>query len=802
MELLWIILLPLAAALMTPLAGRVLKQRVGWFAVAVSAACAVMVGLLARQVVGGSVVEFSASFPAPELGIRLSLFADGFGWMFALLVSGIGALICIYAQHYLGNDEARARFFAFLLLFEGAMLGVVLSANLIALVVFWELTSVASFLLIGFWHEQERARYGAYKALLITGLGGLALLSGVILIYLAYGTFELRELFALAEQGKIQAHPFFTPILILVLIGAFTKSAQFPFHFWLPDAMTAPTPVSAYLHSATMVKAGVFLLGRVHPMFRGSEEWFWILSVTGMVTMLLGGYVAVRKTDLKALLAYSTISQLGLITMLFGFGTELAVTGATFHILNHAMFKAGLFLVVGIVDHETGTRDKRLLSGLAKAMPITAIVCGACALASAGVPLLNGFLSKEMFYEAAVSEAQAGRLLWLWPALAVVGSVFTFVYSMEIFHGVFFGGLDQSKLNELKPATANAGAEHKVHDPSWGMLGPALLLALLCVVGGLLPSWAESWIVNPAVSSVWGGAVNVDVAIFHGLTLPLLMSVLTLAAGVVVYVQRKRLVSMQQRLTLPFTANIVYDAMIRGLLTGTQRLTDTLQGGRLRHYFWWVALLLVGGLGAMFWKHGGGTFLFRSGSPAEASEIVLTGLLVLATLTVVALQKQRLAAVIALGAVGFLISVLYLVLSAPDLALTQLLVETVTIIIFMLVLWRLPRESKPFSTRRQRGADAVLAVVFAGVIAALVLGASATGKPGVVSHFFLENSKELAGGSNVVNVILVDFRGFDTLGEITVLAIAALGAYALIKIRKSKPAEIRNPKSQIRNNSE
>jgi multicomponent K+:H+ antiporter subunit A len=796
MQLLWIIVLPFAAALVTPLAGRMLKGRIGWFAVAVSAVCTGLVAMLGRRVVGGEVVGFSTEFPAAELGIRLTLFADGFGWMFALLVSGIGTLICIYAQHYLGDDEARVRFFAFLLLFEGAMLGVVLSANLIALVVFWELTSVASFLLIGFWHQQERARYGAYKALLITGIGGLALLSGVILIYLAYGTFELRELFALAAADKIQSHPLFTPILILVLIGAFTKSAQFPFHFWLPDAMTAPTPVSAYLHSATMVKAGVFLLGRLFPIFRGADEWFWIVSVTGMATMLLGAYAAVRKHDLKALLAYSTISQLGLITILFGIGSKEAVIGATFHILNHATFKAGLFLVVGIVDHETGTRDKRLLRGLAKAMPLTAIACGACALASAGVPLLNGFLSKEMFYEAVVSEAQRGRLEWLWPIFAVVGSVFTFVYSMEVFHGVFFGGLDEDRLNQLKTQPGTPLLPNSVHDPSWGMLAPVLLLAVVCVAVGLFPVVAEHWLVSPAVAGVWGERLEFHVALFHGLNLPLMMSVLTLAAGWVVYHQRHRLTTVQQRLALPFTANRVYDGMMSGLLAGTERLTNTLQSGRLRRYFWWMTAALLAGTGAAFALRSQPDFSNVRWSEMSWGEASLPLLMILAVFAVLALNSQRLAAVITLGAVGFLLAAIYLTMSAPDLALTQLLVEAVTIIIFMLVLWRLPQDSPRISSVRQRFADGVLATIFGGVVAALALGAMLSRSPQSVAQYFTDNSKALAGGRNVVNVILVDFRGFDTLGEITVLAIATLGAYALIKMK------IRNPKSEIRGKSE
>ncbi len=788
MVLLWMILLPFAAALVTPLAGRVLKQRVGWFAAAVSAVCAVMVVMVGASVWRGEVTSFSVEWPAPQFGIRLALFADGYGWMFALLVAGIGTLICIYAQYYLGKDEARARFFAYLLMFEGAMLGVVLSANLIALVVFWELTSVASFFLIGFWHEQEKARYGAYKALLVTTLGGLALTAGVILIYVAYGTVDLRELFALAAKGEIQSHPLFTPILILVLLGAFTKSAQFPFHFWLPDAMQAPTPVSAYLHSATMVKAGVFLLGRVHPIFRGSEEWFWIVSATGMMTMLLGAYAAVSKHDLKALLAYSTISQLGLITMLFGFGTELAVVGATFHILNHAMFKAGLFLVVGIVDHETGTRDKRVLRGLAKAMPVTAVACGALALASAGVPLLNGFLSKEMFYEATVSAAHGGRLEWLWPALAVAGSIFTFVYSMEIFHGVFFGGLDESRLNELK----NAGATpvpptQKIHDPSWGMLAPVALLSVVCVVGGLLPSVAERWIVEPAVAGAWGKALEVHVALFHGFTTPLMMSVLTLAAGLVVYAQRQRLAVVQDRLAWRFGATTIYDGFVKGLLGGAQMLTNALQNGKLRNYFWISAAFFL--LLAVVVMSGSkiGEFFPRNLTPPEISEAILLVLMIGAAIGVVMLNKQGVAAIIALGGVGALVSVMFVVMSAPDLALTQLLVESVTMILFLLVIWFLPKEMPSTSTKSQRSWDGVLCVVFGVIIALIVLGVLAVGGENKsLTNFFEQNSLATAGGRNIVNVILVDFRGFDTLGETTVLGIAGLAAYALIQLRRKK----------------
>ena len=772
----WIVLLPMLAAALTPLVGRVLGRYVGWWAVAASAATTGGLLSLAGAVHSGNIPTASLNWPAPAWGIQLALYADGWGWSFALVVALIGTLICIYAHHYLAAEEPRARFFSYLLLFEAAMLGVVLSVNLFGLVIFWELTSAASFLLIGFWHKQERARYGAYKALLVTGLGGLALLAGVALLYVALGTADIREL--TARAGEVQAHPWFVPILVLILLGVFTKSAQFPFHFWLPDAMTAPTPVSAYLHSATMVKAGVFLLGRIQPIFRGREEWFWIVSSVGMATMLLGAYGALRKTDLKALLAYSTISQLGLITLLYGFGTQLATVAATFHIFNHAAFKAGLFLTVGIVDHATGTRDKRLLKGLAALMPITAVVGGVCALASAGVPLLNGFLSKELFYEEMVAHAGRGWWWWLWPAMAVGGSVFTFVYSLELFHGVFFGKLDP----HLEPARDHGhGAPH---DPGWGMLAPVAVLAAICLTVGLWPGGLEKFILAPAVAAVWGQPLEFTIKLWHGFTAPLMMSILTVLAGLVVYWQRHRLVTVQTRLAWPFGASTLYDATIKGLVAGTERLTNTLQNGRLRSYLWLALAPLVVVLMAVLGWGGWRTIWPAQWTPLAPAEAVLLGLLIVTALAVVALNRQRLTAVITLGAVGLLVAVFYLVLSAPDLALTQLLIEAVTMILFLLVLWQLPKTVPALSTRGERRRDGVLAVAFGAVMTVAVLAVFAAQSPKPLAEFFVESSLPRGGGRNIVNVILIDFRGFDTLGEITVLGIAALGAYALMKLRR------------------
>lgn len=776
MLLLLIVLLPFVAAALTPWLARWCERRIGWWAAAVSGAASGMLLSLSAPIQSGQGVAWRMEWPAVELGLRLSLFADGWGWTFALLVTCIGTLICVYAQYYLGAREARARFFSHLLMFEGAMLGIVLSENLIVLVIFWELTSISSFLLIGFWHEEEKARYGAYKALLITALGGLALLAAAVLLYLVAGTFEIRELFAL--RAEILSHPWFTIILALVLLGAFTKSAQFPFHFWLPDAMSAPTPVSAYLHSATMVKAGVFLLGRLQPIFRESNWWLWTVSLVGLTTMLLGAWAAVRKHDLKALLAYSTVSQLGLITMLYGFGTELGSLAASFHIFNHAMFKAGLFLVIGIVDHETGTRDLRLLSGLGRWMPRTAVLCGACALASAGVPLFNGFLSKELFYEELVARGAHGAVWAVWPWLAVGGGVLTFVYSIQIFHGVFFGPPKElKKIPEPRP---------RGHDPSWGLLGPVALLAILCVKVGLWPGMVEHALMRPAVWAIWQGQFDFHIVLLHGWSTPLLLSILTLVGGLVVYSQRHHLTAVQKRLEFSFTATTIYDSCVSGLVHGAQRLTDALQNGKLRSYFWIVTLFLLGVIG---WNYGQTTGRPWPSQWTEAGigETILIILLVTASVGVVLLQNLRLPAVIVLGGVGYLISVLFLVLSAPDLALTQLLVESVVMILFLLVLWYLPKEKTRVSTLGQKRSDAILAILFGAAMTLVVLGVFSAESPAPrLTDYYATHTLEKTGGRNMVNVILVDYRGLDTLGEITVLAIAALGGYALVRIRRAQ----------------
>ncbi|MDD3652546.1 proton-conducting transporter membrane subunit, partial [Immundisolibacter sp.] len=470
----------LAAAVLLPWLGAGLlaaqantaRNRCAWLAAAVTALAGLALGANAPAVAGGEVVRVAWPW-LPELGVNLGLRLDGLALLFSGLVLGIGLVVVLYARYYLAEDEPMARFYALLLAFMGAMQGVVLADNLILLVVFWELTGLASFLLIGFWSQRADARQGARMALTITGAGGLALLGGVLLIGAAVGSYDLDAV--LAAGPALRAHPYYLPALVLVLLGAFTKSAQFPFHFWLPQAMAAPTPVSAYLHSATLVKAGVFLLARLYPALGGSDAWFYLVSAAGMITLLTGAVLALFQHDLKGLLAYSTISHLGLVTLLFGLDRPLAVVAGVFHIINHATFKASLFMAAGIIDHECGTRDMRRLRGLFRPMPHTAILAMTAAAAMAGVPLLNGFLSKEMFFAESLTLAERGMVGWLPPLLATAAGLFSVAYSVRFIHDVFFNG----KTGDLP---------REPHEPVRWMRVPVELLVLLCVLGGVAPA--------------------------------------------------------------------------------------------------------------------------------------------------------------------------------------------------------------------------------------------------------------------------------------------------------------------------
>ena len=745
-------------------------------ALAAGAVTATSLGLLLSQapaVMAGGAVHNAWAW-VPEIGLNLTFRLDGLSLLFAGLILFIGLLIVLYAHFYLSPKDSPGKFYSEMMLFMAAMLGVALSDNLLLLVVFWELTSISSFLLIGFWSHRSDARAGARQALAVTGGGGLAMLGGFVLLGQIAGTHELSAM--VANVTAIQADPRFVPALLLILLGAFTKSAQFPFHFWLPDAMAAPTPVSAYLHSATMVKAGVFLLMRMHPVLAGSGWFEVIVTGAGLITVLFAAFIALFKHDLKGLLAYSTVSHLGLIVFLIGLGSPLAAVAAVFHVLNHATFKASLFMIAGIVDHETHSRDMRQLGGLWKFMPWTATLSMVAAASMAGVPLTNGFLSKEMFFTEAVV-GTAGVWAWVVPALVTLAGVFSVAYSLRFVHDTYFNG----ELGDV-PNT-------HPHEPPLGMKLPAMLLVTMCIVVGLLPAITFGPLVHVAATALVGQPLpEYHLAIWHGFNLPLLMSAIALAAGVGLYlllVRGQRLHRIQSEAWFgPATGRQIFDAVIDGLFGLAGRVSDRLETGSLQRYLVWLigaavvaaATQLVGqGIGA-------GT---REPLPASPLAIAVWLLLIAACVTIALTHHQRFQAVVLVGVVGLVTSLTFVSLSAPDLALTQLSVEVVSTVLLLMGLALLPQHSPRESSALRRSRDGVLALA-GGAGMAWVAWVLLTRDHDSISWYFLEKSLPVGGGTNVVNVILVDFRGYDTFGEITVLGIAAIGVLALMDGMRSR----------------
>jgi multicomponent K+:H+ antiporter subunit A len=777
MSLLALALLPwLAAALLACLPADA-RRASAWLAGAAALAVAGLALALAPPVFGGQVLRWAVPW-MPALGVNFGFRMDGLAWLFVLLIGGIGALVVLYAAWYLDPKDPARRFFVFLLLFMGAMLGVVLADNLLLLVVFWELTSLASFLLIGYWHGRNDAREGARMALAITGAGGLCLLAGVLLLGHIAGSFQLDAV--LAAGQTIQSHPQYLTALVLVLLGAFTKSAQFPFHFWLPHAMAAPTPVSAYLHSATMVKAGVFLLARLYPALGGSEPWFWIVSSVGLATLVFGAYAAIFQHDLKGLLAYSTISHLGLITLLFGLDEPLAVVAGVFHIINHATFKAGLFMSAGIIDHECGSRDMRKLNGLMKYMPFTATLGMVAAAAMAGVPLLNGFLSKEMFFAEALNKDGYALMQWLLPAGATLAGVFSVAYSMRFVHDVFFNG-------------DPVGLPKTPHEAPFFMRAPVLFLVAMCVLVGVLPQLVVGPTLALAAQAAVFGAPGAalpayKLALWHGLNLPLAMSVIAVVGGALLYFGLQRFINLHRLVHLPGGLRRGGREMFLALtelgVASARGLTQALENGRLQRYLLLLVLMaLAAGAWPLLRSHTALPVLHFDG--ATPLMWAVTGIGIAATLAATAAHRQRLTALVLMGAAGLVVCLVFVQFSAPDLALTQLLVEVASIVLMMLALAWLPQQGAADESTARRWRDAVVAALTGLGMAALVwsvLGVPSTesGTWDSISPYFLSHTVSDGGGANAVNVIIVDFRGFDTLGEITVMAIAALLIQALL----------------------
>ena len=757
------------------------RNGAGWLASAVALAALVLACSMYATVASGAVVRVGfAWFAHVDFALRV----DGYAWMFSVVVTGIGFLITLYARYYMSPQDPVARFYSFLLAFMGSMLGVVLAGNLILLVFFWELTSFASFFLIGYWHHNPSARDGARMALIVTSGGGLCLLAGVLIVGHIVGSYDLDRV--LAAREAIVAHELYLPALVLILLGALTKSAQFPFHFWLPHAMTAPTPVSAYLHSAAMVKLGVFLMARLWPVLSGTDAWIWIVGTAGLITFCFGAYTAIFQQDLKGLLAYSTISHLGLITLLLGLNSPLACVAAIFHMLNHATFKASLFMATGIIDHETGTRDIRRLSGLYRFMPITATLATVAAAAMAGVPLLNGFLSKEMFFAQALDVE--GPLPWLdraLPYIVTIAAMFSVAYSVRFIHGVFFG-------------PAPVGLPREPHEPPRWMRLPIDVLVVACVVVGVLPAQTIGPLLGVAVQSVLGDATPAyRLSPWHGFTLPLLMSALALAGGLALFVGLRARFARGDKRT-PFLPSIdarrVFDVV---LVTLSWRWARTLAGWfgteRLQPQLRWLVLLAIA---APLWPvyHFGLDLRGPAATPLDPA-LAIAWVVGAACAVTAAWQAKfhRLAALILAGGAGLVTCLTFVWFSAPDLALTQLLVEIVTTVLMLLGLrWlpkRLPRRWSWAAVRialPRRLRDLAIATVAGSGLATVAYAAMTRGPNETISGFFVTRAYPEGGGTNVVNVILVDFRGFDTLGEIAVLAVVAVAVYSLL--RRFRPA--------------
>jgi multicomponent K+:H+ antiporter subunit A len=716
------------------------------------------------QVLAGDVITTRFDW-LPQLGLNAEFRLDGLGVLFALLILGIGLLIQLYARYYLDASDPYGRFIAFLMLFQGAMLGIVLSDNILLLLVFWEMTSLSSFLLIGYWSHLTQGRQGARMALAVTGSGGLAMIAGMLILGHIAGSYTLSDI--LSQRELIQSSPLYLPALVLILIGAFTKSAQFPFHFWLPHAMAAPTPVSAYLHSATMVKAGLFLMARLWPVLAGTEAWFLIVATTGLVTMAFAAKVALFKDDLKAILAYSTISHLGLITFLLGLGTEAAAVAAVFHILCHATFKAALFMVAGIVDHEAHTRDIRLLGGLRRVMPLTFVVATVATLSMAGVPPLNGFLSKEMMLEEAAHSAWLGST-WVIPALATLAALLSVGYSLRFYVHGFLGS---SRNDET----------YSPHDPGFGLLASPAFLSVLVVAIGLFPMTLAAWLVDASAAAVTGGHPHAHILLWHGLQTPALyMSLFAFGGGFIILGTYPRLRAMWDATPKP-DAKAIFDSLLSTLTRATRSVTEGLHNGDLARSFV-VGIAAMLGLALYAFATGSHSAGSRALTPVPFDAASAWFVLTAATLAATVMHHRRLLSLLLVGIIGLILSAGFAYLAAPDLALTQITVEVVTVVLMLLALNFLP-DTTPFETPRLRklrdGAIALVAGVGTAALAFALLTRDAAFSP--ISAFHLAQSKPGAGGTNAVNTIIVDFRGFDTYGEIIVLGIAALLIYALVE---------------------
>jgi multicomponent Na+:H+ antiporter subunit A len=790
------IFIPFLFALLVPFIYKKFTPRIhtGWFVLVVPILIFIYFITYIPAISSGKFIHSSLPW-IPSYGINFTTYIDGLSLIFGLLITGIGTLVVLYSIFYLSKHrEALNNFYVYLLLFMGAMLGLVFSDNVLVLYVFWELTSISSLLLIAYWYEREKSRYGAQKSMLITIFGGLAMLAGFIMLSIITDTYSIREMFT--KVDSIVSHSLFLPAMLLVLLGAFTKSAQFPFSIWLPDAMEAPTPISAYLHSATMVKAGIYLVARMTPIFGGTSEWFWLVSGIGLITLLYGSVNAVKQTDLKALLAYSTISQLGLImsllgigsaAMYFGIGDEsevytVAILAAIFHLINHSTFKGCLFMVVGIIDHETGTRDIRKLGGLMNLMPVSFTLTIIGTFAMAGLPPFNGFLSKEMFLTAVLNVSQMSvfnmeSLGSLFPIVAWIASIFTFVYSMILVFKTFRGKYRPERL------------EKKVHEAPIGMLLPPIVLASLVVGIFFFPNILSNYLLKPAVASIlpslaMGGEIYVKkISAWHGWNTEVYMTIGIVVFGTLLYIYLRKWIRIYLFYPQSITLNNMYNLGMKKSEDLFQSITNRYMTGSIRDYLVYIFAFIIFIIGGALWLLDGISFDHSQDASISVYEGGIVISMVISAVAVL-LSNSRLTSIVAVGALGLLVSFLFVLFRAPDLALTQLVVETVTTALFLLCFYHLPQLRKEISKVSFKATNAIISIGVGVVVTIFALSVNGTKLFDSISSFY-ENSYELAGAQNIVNAILVDFRGIDTMLEILVLVIAGIGVYTLIKLRLS-----------------
>lgn len=722
---------------------------------------------LVSSVSNGNAWSFAAQW-IPRLNVELAFRVDGLGLLFGLLISGIGMLVVLYSYGYFKTHKSHARLQWLLLAFMLAMIGLVSSDNILLLFVFWELTTITSFLLVGFDHENNKARRCALQALLVTGGGGLALLVGLIMLGEASGSYRLSEIIA---AGPVMAnHPHYLIILTLILIGAFTKSAQFPFHFWLPNAMAAPSPVSAYLHSATMVKAGIYLMMRLQPSLGGTEEWFYTLSIAGATTAVWSSLMALRQSDMKLMLAWTTVMALGTLTMFLASDLRIAALAAVTFLIVHAFYKCALFLVIGNVDKGTGTREHEKLGSLIKVMPVTGIVASLAAFSMAGFPPFLGFIGKELKYEGALAIADEP---WLLVVAAVSANAMMVAIALTFVFRVFLGG--KSSIDK-KPA--------EVSILMW--IGP-LLLAVAGLATGIFPEMIAKTIIQPAISDILAARSDVKLSLWHGINVPLILSIITVALGALMFFKLSSLAGKINSLVgrLPITGDSVYEQKLNTTQWMAKNITDRLQTGSLSHYLTIVFSAFVVSV-AVTLAYNSVSLNLDNISPVSPLLALVVVLMMIAAL-VVAFSDSRLLSICALGIVGSGVAVLFLIFGAIDVAITQLMVETLFVVLIAMVLVRLPRfPGKQHPGKAGGLRDASIAIGAGLVMTIITLGVSLAPLDMSITQFFEENSLSKAYGRNIVNVILVDFRALDTLGEVAVVATAAMAVIGLLKVRAHK----------------